>query len=164
MHRTFVVLAVLGLALVACDVSSTPETVASNASPTATSAVRSGTLAPTASAPAAVAATAAPATVAPPPATVAPPPVPVARVTVLPASSGKLGSSFLLQLSGFPAGKLTTTITNPNGIPKAQLGQIGADGTASVTFSTTLVDPTGRYTFRFDAGPTSVTAAIQVTP
>ena len=69
-----------------------------------------------------------------------------------------------MQLAGFPPGKLTTTITNPNGIPKAQLGQVGGDGTASVMFSTTLVDLTGRYTFRFDAGSTSVTAAIQVTP
>src|SRR5437667_1695371 len=162
MFRRLWAIATVSVACLACDVSSSSEAP----SPSPVAVVRSS--APSASVP--VAASAAPTAAAPPqvPSTVvtnppAPAPASGARVSVLPSSTGALGSSFLLQLSGFAPGSFMTTITYPNGIPKSQLGQVGPDGRASVTFSTSTQDVAGRYTFRFDAGPTSVTTTVQVT-
>jgi hypothetical protein len=87
-------------------------------------------------------------------------------VKIIPGNSGPLGSTFLLNLSGFPAGgRINETITNPAGVPKAALLTAGADGATSTTFQTTLSDQpgVGRYTFRFDSGTTSVTTTIDIT-
>jgi hypothetical protein len=72
---------------------------------------------------------------------------------------------WLLSLTGFPAGRVTATITNPAGIPKSQFLTAGADGSASMTFQTTLTDQpgVGKYIFRFDGGGASVTTSIEVT-
>jgi hypothetical protein len=86
-------------------------------------------------------------------------------VSILPSNSGPLGSTWLLSLTGFPPGRVTETITNPNGIPKSQFVTAGPDGSASVTFQTALTDQpgVGRYFFRFDGGSSSVTTFIDVT-
>lgn len=86
-------------------------------------------------------------------------------MSVLPSSTGPLGSTWLLSLTGFPAGRVTATITNPAGIPKSQFLTAGADGSASMTFQTTLSDQPGigKYIFRFDGGGASVTTSIEVT-
>jgi hypothetical protein len=73
---------------------------------------------------------------------------------------------WLLQLTGFPpGGRITETVTDPRGIPKSALVNAGPDGSASMTFQTSMTDQpgVGRYTFRFDSGSTSVTTAIEVT-
>jgi hypothetical protein len=95
---------------------------------------------------------------------VAPPPT-GAKVAVLPGNTGPLGSMWLLQLSGFPPGRVTETITDPRGVPKSVYLTAGPDGSASATFQTALTDQpgVGRYTFRFDSGAISVTTAIEVT-
>jgi hypothetical protein len=70
-----------------------------------------------------------------------------------------------LQLSEFPAGRVTATTTDPNGIPKSAFIAIGADGNGSLMFQTQLNDQPGigRYTFRFDEGTLSLTTHIDVT-
>jgi hypothetical protein len=94
------------------------------------------------------------------------PPATGAKVSILPATFGPLGSGFLLQLNGFGAGtKVTETVTNPLGVPKSALLTMNADGSGSATFQTSLNDQqgVGRYTFRFDAGTISITTFIDVT-
>jgi hypothetical protein len=172
MQPRFVALGLIATILVGCDAGatatgSTTPTVRPAAS--ASGSVRAGTAAPASVAPAPTpeppaptpAPTTAPRTNAPPP----PPPAAAAKVTVLPASSGQLGSTWLLTLSGFPPGRVVETITNPNGIPRSAFLTAGPDGSVSTTFQTTLSDQpgVGRYTFRFDSGPTSITTTIEVT-
>jgi hypothetical protein len=176
MQPRFVALVVLAVALVGCDAgaSSTAETTPS-VRPSASGSSRAGSAvpgsaAPATSAPAAtteppastVAPTAAPRTNPPPP---PPPPPSVAKVSVLPGNTGTLGSTWLLSISGFAAGRVVATITNPAGIPRSQFLTTGADGSASMTFQTTLSDQpgVGRYIFRFDGGGASVSTSIEVT-
>jgi outer membrane biosynthesis protein TonB len=102
-------------------------------------------------------------TVAPTPVpTVAPTPVPGPKVTVLPSTSGTRGSSFTLQLSGWPAGRVTETVTNPAGAVKTATITIGTNGTGSATFSTKSTDPVGVYTLRFDMGTIHLSTSITV--
>ena len=170
MHHRLVATLLLSLALTGCGAGA-PST--SKVAPTAR---------PSASAGASViAGTAASLTAAPAPAAVVAPPVaptaarptdppaprpPVAKVEVLPANSGPVGSPFLLWLTGFPPGRVVETITDPNGMPKSAFVTAGADGSASVTFQRTQSDQpgVGKYTLRFDSGPVSVSTVIEVTP
>jgi outer membrane biosynthesis protein TonB len=103
-------------------------------------------------------------TVAPTPVpTVAPTPVPGPKVTVLPSTSGTRGSSFTLQLSGWPAGRVTETVTNPAGaVIKTASITVATNGTASATFSTKTTDPAGVYTLRFDMGTIHLSTSITV--
>src|SRR4029077_13448841 len=175
MQPRLVAIALLAVALVGCDVAASTPGSTTPGDPAA-SAVAGGTGAAGATgAPASGApgTTPAPATTAPaaqttaptaPPRTNPPPPPPTgAKVTILPASSGKLGSSFLLQLSGWPTGRVTETMTNPAGIPRSAFLTVGQDGTSSVTFQTQTSDQIGRYIFRFDLGTLQVTTSIDIT-
>jgi hypothetical protein len=176
MQPRLVAIALLAVALVGCDVAAATPLNTTPGAPAA-SAVAGvpgatappGTAAPGTGAPGT---TPAPATTAPAAQTTAPtapprtnPPAPPtgAKVTILPASSGKLGSSFLLQLGGWPAGRVTETVTNPSGIPKSAFLTVGQDGTSSATFQTQTSDQIGRYIFRFDMGTLQVTTSIDIT-
>jgi hypothetical protein len=159
-------MAVFAVALVGCDAATATAPIAPTADPaaSATASVRAVTAAPVSGAP--VTPTPGAPTAAPtaPPRTN--PPATGAKVSILPATFGPLGSGFLLQLNGFGAGtKVTETVTNPLGVPKSALLTMNADGSGSATFQTSLNDQqgVGRYTFRFDAGTISVTTFIDVT-
>ena len=138
-------------------------TAVTSATPSAGASTGAGTAAP---APVASTATVQPvATPAPTTAAKTAPPAAGAKVAVLPASSGPLGSTWLLTLSGFPPGRVTQTITDPRGVPKSAFVTAGSDGSASVIFQTALTDQpgVGKFTFRFDSGSVSVTTVIEVT-
>ena len=173
MQPRLVAIALLAAALIGCDVAASTPLSTTPGGPAASAGVPGvpgGTAAPASGAPGS---TPAPATTAPAEQTAAPTAPPRtnpptqrptgAKVTILPASSGKLGSSFLLQLSGWPAGRVTETMTNPAGIPKSAFLTIGQDGTSSVTFQTQTSDQIGRYIFRFDLGTVQVTTSIDIT-
>ncbi|HEV2250897.1 MAG TPA: hypothetical protein VGT60_10380 [Candidatus Limnocylindria bacterium] len=166
MHPGLVATAILAMVLIGCDVNAAvgAPAVAPAASAAPSVRVTSGTAASAAATTAPPAAPEAPTAAA----TTHPPARPLAgaKVSILPASTGPLGSMWLLQLTGFPAGsRITETITNPAGVPKSAFVNAGADGSASVTFQTAVTDQpgVGRYTFRFDVGTVSVTTTIDVT-
>jgi len=100
-------------------------------------------------------------TVAPPPPTPVPTPVPGPKVTVLPSTSGTRGTTFTLQLTGWPAGRVTETITNPAGaVIRTTSITVATNGTGSGTFSSKGSDPVGAYTLRFDMGTIHLSTSI----
>ena len=104
-------------------------------------------------------------TIAPPPPTpaptVRPTPLPSPKVTVLPSTSGTRGTTFTLQLSGWPAGRVTETVTNPAGsVIRTTSITVGTNGTGSGTYSTRGSDPVGAYTLRFDMGAIHLSTSI----
>jgi hypothetical protein len=174
MQPRLVAVALLALALVGCDVAAsssplepTPGDPGSSAAPVVpgATAVPGGSGAPATGAPATQAPTAPTTAPTAAPRTNPPPPPSGAKVVSLPSNTGPIGSMFLLQLTGFPAGRVSETITNPAGVPKVAFITAGADGATSVTFQTQLTDQPGigKYTFRFDSGTVSVTTTITVT-
>jgi outer membrane biosynthesis protein TonB len=93
--------------------------------------------------------------------TVAPTPVPGPKVAVLPSTSGARGTTFTLQLTGWPAGRVTETVTNPAGaVIRTTSITVGTNGTGSGTWSTKGSDPVGTYTLRFDMGTIHLTTSI----
>jgi outer membrane biosynthesis protein TonB len=130
-------------------------------SPTPTKTVTPVTPVPTIAPPPPPPSTPAP-TVAPTPVpTVAPTPVPGPKVAVLPSTSGTRGTTFTLQLTGWPAGRVTETVTNPAGaVIRTATITVATNGTGSGTFTTKTSDPVGAYTVRFDMGSTHLTTSI----
>jgi uncharacterized protein YfaS (alpha-2-macroglobulin family) len=79
-------------------------------------------------------------------------------------STGKVGSAFVFQFTGFKPGTVNVTVTYANGTSKGFTSSANAGGSGTFTFTTKKSDPVGRYSIRFVGGGLSVTTTIQATP
>jgi hypothetical protein len=79
-------------------------------------------------------------------------------------STGKAGSSFVFQFTGFKPGTVNVTVTYANGTSKGFTSSAGTSGSGTFTLTTRRSDPVGTYSLRFVGGGFSVTTTIQVTP